>query len=248
MKNSGLTNRILWGLLLVFLSFLFYLLNYAIFKNAHDIFFYLIDDIAFVFIQVLLVTVIIEYLLASREKSNLLQKLNMVIGAFFSEVGTDLLKSFTPFDTSSDMINKHLMISAEWSPQHFKKAKVLLSKRDSDIDCATGNLEDLQKFLADKRGFLLRLLENPNLLEHELFTELLWAVFHLSEELSHRQDVKALPDSDYKHLAVDIKRAYHLLLREWLSYIEHLKNNYPYPFSLALRTNPFDPDTSPQVK
>jgi len=31
---------------------------------------------------------------------------------------------------------------------------------------------------------LLGLLGNPNLLEHDSFTDLLWAVFHLMEELS----------------------------------------------------------------
>jgi hypothetical protein len=73
-------------------------------------------------------------------------------------------------------------------------------------------------------------------------------VFHLADELSHRKTVQHLPDSDYKHLAGDIKRAYRLLLREWVSYMEHLKNDYPYLFSLAVRTNPLNPDASPEVK
>ena len=110
------------------------------------------------------------------------------------------------------------------------------------------NLSQLQKFIVDKRAFLLRLLENPNLLEHQSFTELLWAVFHLAEELSHRKDVTNLPDRDYEHLGGDIKRAYQLLIREWLAHMEHLKNDYPYLFSLAMRTNPFDPEASVQLK
>jgi len=39
----------------------------------------------------------------------------------------------------------------------------------------------------------LRLLENPVLLEHESFTELLRSVFHLSEELEQRDDFGKLP-------------------------------------------------------
>ena len=34
------------------------------------------------------------------------------------------------------------------------------------------------------------------------------------------------------------------LIAEWLAYMRHLKKNYPYLFSLALRTNPFDPQAS----
>ena len=124
----------------------------------------------------------------------------------------------------------------------------ILQNRDFTIDIHKGNLEELRSFIIGKRSFLLRLLENPNLLEHDEFTELLWAVFHLAEELSHRESVTGLPETDYDHLAGDIKRAYGLLVREWLSYMEHLKSNYPYLFSLAIRTNPFNPQASVEVK
>jgi len=57
-----------------------------------------------------------------------------------------------------------------------------------------------------------------------------------------------LPDTDYEHLAGDIKRSYILLVHQWLDYMKHLKDNYPYLFSLAMRVNPFDQDESPIVK
>jgi hypothetical protein len=110
------------------------------------------------------------------------------------------------------------------------------------------DLDGLQKFLAEKIDFLLRLLENPMLLEHESFTDLLWAVFHLTEELGARGKLQALPQSDYEHLAGDMKRIYGLLVYEWLNYMEHLKSNFPYLFSLAMRTNPFDQEASPIVR
>jgi hypothetical protein len=94
----------------------------------------------------------------------------------------------------------------------------------------------------------LLILQNPNLLEHETFTELLWAVFHLTEELAKREDTKNLSAKDYEHLSGDIKRAYTLLISEWLDYMKHLKDKYPYLFSLAIRTNPFDPSASVEMK
>ena len=105
-------------------------------------------------------------------------------------------------------------------------------------------MESLKRILLENGDFVLRLLENQNLLEHESFTELLWAVSHLTEELSHRQNLQNLTDADKKHLAGDMRRAYRLLMLEWLSYMEHLKKEYPYLFSLAVRTNPFDPTAS----
>jgi hypothetical protein len=98
MKKRPLYRQILLGLLLVLLSVLFYLIHFAFFRDAHHIFIYLVGDIAFVFIEVLLVTLIIHQVLSEREKRAMLKKLNMVIGAFFSEVGMSLLKHFWAFD------------------------------------------------------------------------------------------------------------------------------------------------------
>lgn len=126
--------------------------------------------------------------------------------------------------------------------------RMVLENHEYKIDCCAGDLQGLQNFLVRQRSFLLGLLENPNLLEHDYFTGLLWAVFHLAEELSHRARVKDLPDTDYEHLSGDIRRVYQLLVREWLSHMEHLKSDYPYLFSLSVRTNPFDPSASAEVR
>jgi hypothetical protein len=245
--NKNLIQKIVFGLFLILLSVFFYVVHYMLFRDAHHIFIYLIGDIAFVFIEVLLVTLIIHQVLSEREKRSMLNKLNMVIGAFFSEVGTPLLKYFTSFDTNAEQISKHLIVSNDWSPEHFTQMQAVLKRHDYKIDSRVGDLQGLKDFIVGKRAFLLRLLENPNLLEHEAFTELLWAVFHLAEELSHRTTIKDLPETDYVHLSGDVKRVHQLLVREWLSHMEHLKDDYPYLFSLAVRTNPFDPNATPEV-
>ena len=248
MKNHGGIAQIILGLLLVVLSAVFYFLHFIIFRDAHHIFIYLVGDIAFVFIEVLLVTLIIHQMLSHREKRSMFKKLNMVIGAFFSEVGTELLQHFSALDANPKDAAEHLIFAGKWSASKFARSKKSLLRRDIDLHCKRADLEKLRSFIIPKRGFLLRLIENPNLLEHEQFTELLWAVFHLNDELSHRKTITEVPDNDVAHLAGDIKRAYILLLREWIGYMQHLKEDYPYLFSLALRTNPFDPDASVEVK
>jgi hypothetical protein len=67
-------------------------------------------------------------------------------------------------------------------------------------------------------------------------------------ELSHRDDLLELLDTDRKHLEIDISRVYRLLVFEWLRYIQYIKNNYSYLFSLAIRMNPFDPKANAVVK
>ena len=90
-------------------------------------------------------------------------------------------------------------------------------------------------------------MENLNLLEHESFTEILRAVFHLTEELIARKDLQKLPATDKEHLANDIKRAYILLIDEWLGYGKYLQKDYPYFFSLIIRMNPFNENASPII-
>jgi len=89
------------GTTLVILSAIVYFLHFLIFRDVHHIMIYLIGDIAFVFLEVLMVTVVIHELLNRREKRQRLEKMNMVIGAFFSEVGTELLRKISDWDDDS---------------------------------------------------------------------------------------------------------------------------------------------------
>lgn len=240
--------QVLLGLGLIVLSAVVYFIHYVIFRDARHIFIYMIGDIAFVFIEVLLVTLIIHQVLSMREKRAILEKLNMVIGSFFSEVGTRLLKTFSSLDPDSDRIRQDLTVATDWPQERFSDVSKRLKDYEYKLEPAKDDLEDLQSFLIGKRDFLLRLLENPNLLEHESFTDLLWAVFHLTDELAYRVDVRRLPESDYEHLTGDMQRAYAFLVSEWLAYMKHLRDNYPYLFSLSMRTNPFDPTASVVVE
>jgi len=225
-----------------------YMIHYFIFHDVHHIFIYMIGDIGFLFLDVLLVILFIERVLARREKRTIMKKLNMVIGTFFSEVGLELLQKFSEFTQNSQVLEKQLEIKPNWNKKDFKQAIMATQNFPYEIKIEKANLSSLREFLINKRSFLLRLLENPNLLEHESFTDLLWAIFHLTEELALRgEKLKELPDSDYNHLAGDLKRAYSQITTEWVAYTEHLQKSYPFLFSLAARINPMNPHASPLV-
>ena len=85
------------------------------------------------------------------------------------------------------------------------------------------DLPALSDLLSQNSEFLVRLLENPNVLEHETFTSLLQAVFHLKEELAHRPHLDAVPACDLEHLRLDVKRIYSQILLQWLHYLDHIK-------------------------
>lgn len=240
--------QIILGLALIGFSASLYVAQIRLFHSERDTFFYLFQDLAFVPIQVLLVSIIVDQVLRIREKTAMLNKLNMVIGVFFSEAGTQLLRMFSGFDRHFEQMREELLISKDWTDRTFSKVAKDAGNFVCRLDCSQEDLKELKLFLASRRDFLLRLLENANLLEHETFTDLLWAVFHLTEELDARQDPALISGADAEHIAGDMKRAYLILIVEWLAYMKHLKNEYPYLFSLAVRTNPFDPSASPIIK
>ena len=227
------------------LSGITYFIHYLIFRDVHHIFIYMVGDLAFLPLEVLLVVLIIERVLARRERQHKLQKLNMVVGAFFSEIGNHLLRDLLEhFDNRSD-ISRHLNVTDSWTKKEFRKASEFAYNLKVELDCRKIDLEELKVLLSRKRSFLLTMLENPNLLEHDRFTDLLWAITHLDEELEARPSVSGLPDKDLEHLAGDIQRFYDHLASEWLDYVEHLKTKYPFLFSLVLRTHPFQEHPSP---
>ena len=157
------------------------------------------------------------------------------------------MKRIIALDEDFDGVRQNLLINKDWTHRDFAQTRNRMAEYDYTIEVEPETLNELRDFLLAKREFLLRLLENPNLLEHESFTELLWAVTHLAEELAHRDGAYDLPAADYEHLAGDIRRAYVRIIGEWLEYMEHLQRKYPYLFSLAIRTNPFDPTASAEI-
>jgi hypothetical protein len=231
----------------IVLSGIIYFVHYVIFRDVQHIFIYLVGDLAFLPLEVLLVVVIIERILTHRERQAKLQKLNMVVGAFFSEVGNHLLSSLLQKFDNREEISQHLNITEKWTQKDFRKAADFAYELKIEVDCHNIALEGLKAFLSGKRGFLMTLLENPNLLEYDRFTNLLWAVTHLDEELEARPSVTNLPGKDLEHIAVDVSRLYDNLASEWLDYVEHLKSRYPYLFSLVLRTHPFQEHPSAEL-
>ena len=111
--------QVLLGISLVVLSAFVYFIHYLVFHDVHHIFIYFVGDVAFVFIEVLLVTLIIHRLLGEREKRAMLEKMNMVIGTFFSEIGTYLLREFSRFDPQCGELRQHLNRTKDFSEREF---------------------------------------------------------------------------------------------------------------------------------
>jgi hypothetical protein len=243
-----LIERIIIVIVLVSLSAAIFDIHYDIFHDKRFIADYFLGSLAFLPISILMVSLIFERIISSREKSVLMNKLNMVIGSFYSEAGNELLEKLKKHINISNDAMPYLMVNTKWSKKDFKTAEKELKGYFYGLDAREIDLDRLKDFLASKKEFLLRLLENQNLLEHETFTDLLWAIFHVTDELESRKDLKKLSQADLAHLSGDIQRFYVLLAAEWIGYMSHLKVQYPYLFSLAVRKNPFDKNARVEIE
>jgi uncharacterized BrkB/YihY/UPF0761 family membrane protein len=91
---------IAFGAGLVALSAVLYTLHFLIYRDLHHIGIYTLGDIAFLPLEVLLVTLVIHQVLESHDRQQRIEKLNMIVGAFFSAIGTHLLSYLSDNDPS----------------------------------------------------------------------------------------------------------------------------------------------------
>ncbi|MCM1990001.1 hypothetical protein [Oceanirhabdus seepicola] len=227
-----------FGVGLVLLSVVLYSLHYVIFHDPHHLFIFMLGELAFLPLEVFIVGLGLEKIMEKREKAHLIEKLNMIIGVFFTEVGTELLEMLTLCDYKMCKFKSNLKITKEWTDRDFKEAIEVSKNYNFQIAFEEKDLLDIKRFLCSKRDFLLKLLENPNILEHDSFTYFLTAVFHLEEELNFR-DISNLSHEESEHIKEDIIRVYSSIIGQWLLYMKHLKGHFPFLFNSALMMNPF---------
>lgn len=238
------TTNVILGILLLLVSCAVYAAQVSFFHTPGDTLFYFLQDLAFLPVQLVLVTLLVNNLLTVREKKDRLNKMNMAVGAFFGEVGIEMLARLLPMNRRTEPVPPSLNLELDWNKRDFQTAVRQAKGFAFDLDASPENLQALKTLLLEKRQFLLLMLENPSLLEHNTFTDTLLAVFHLTDELTARESLEQLPEPDLEHLAADARRALNHLLVQWFHYAFHLQTNYPYLYSMAVRRNPFQENGS----
>lgn len=246
MKRAN-SNALLFVLLVV-LALAVYILQLTVFQSPRDTAFYFLQDMAFLPLQVAIVSLVLGKILTEREKRDRLKKMNMAISAFFSEAGTAIMIKLVDFAEHHEDFQANLDLGIKWKDADFANALRYYKSGKLSVGCDADSLAPLKSLLLKKRNYMLRMLENPNLLEHDTFTDMLLAVFHVTEELMARDDFGESPTSDIDHLAIDVERALRTILVQWISHMGHLKSDYPYLYSLEVRRNPFHQNNSVMIQ
>lgn len=194
------------------------------------------QDLAFVPIQIVLVTIILNRFLSIIETRRRVKKINVIISSFFVEAGILIMTMMSEFNRNGYDLCRLLKIS-QINKKNKLKVKKSVREFKFDIYADSEKLVELSSVLSKYKAFMINMLENPDLLEHESFTDMLWATFHVADELQTR-DLKTLTKIDIDHLTADIYRAYAAMVIEWINYMVYLYDEYPFLYDLALRKNP----------
>lgn len=252
-----MSKRLSWkakfSIVMVILIIIIYGSNYLVLGDAEHIISYIWTHLGFIPVDILIVAFLLDEIIERKEKEAMLEKLDMLMSTFFSELGNDLIGQLSSVN-KYDADTKTLKSIKNWDEKDFdaKLDELKNASIDFQADITPEEreefLENLRTLLVGKREFIINLINNPNLLEKEEFTGLINAILHLDEELEHRTDLALVNDADFGHLNGDMQRVYNKLVHEWVYYLRYLYKHHPYMIALIIRTNPFDENADVYVK
>lgn len=245
--------KIKFSIIMVIAIIVIYGSNILILKDPEHVISYIWTHLGFIPVDILIVAFVLDEIISKKEKEAMLEKLDMIMSTFFSELGNDLIGQLSSVNAHKADTN-YLQSIKNWDDKDYEnklkeiKNQNIPFKADVAPEEREEYLTNIRDLLINKREFIIGLLNNPNLLEKEEFSGLLTAILHLDEELEHRPDLSKVSDIDFNHLNGDMERIYNKLIHEWIYYLRYLNKHYPYMIALIVRTNPFDENADAYVK
>ena len=207
-----------------------FLVHYLIFGQLENTIYYSLMSLCFIPINILAVTLVFETIMEKHSKNERMNKLNMLVGLFFSDFGFTLLTLIAASDKKIKSLNLDF--------NDLESCSDILKAHSHQIDFQKINYTQLKKLIVDSREILSSLISNENILEHEIFADLLMSLMHLRDEILFVQHME-LTKEEALHLEGDIIRVYKNLSLQWINYLSHLKQFYPYQYKSSIKFNPF---------
>lgn len=216
--------------ILIALSAVMFLIHYLVFGQALNTAYYSLMNLCFIPINSLVVTIILEKLIDYRAKKDRIEKINMLVGIFFTEVGGRLMHLII----DSDKDAKNYITNFE----DLNNIKKCLNEYDYKVDMNNIDLCSIKNILLENNNLFVTLISNENVFQHQIFTDLLMSVVHLRDEIIFMEKDDSL-ELNINHLENDVIRVYKNISIQWISYLEYLNKSYPFLYNNAIRVNPF---------
>ena len=161
--------------ILIALSSIMFFIHYLIFGQALNTAYYSLMNLCFIPINSLVVTIMLEKLIDYRSKKDRIEKINMLVGIFFTEVGGKLMH----FIIDADKDAKNYITNFE----DLNKIKKCLYEYNYKVDMKYIDLCAIKNILVEHNNLFVTLISNESILQHQIFTDLLMSVIHLRDEI-----------------------------------------------------------------
>lgn len=138
-------------LLLLLFSVVVYGIQVSIFQRASDTEFYFLQDMAFLPISVLLVTLGLNTVIVRQERKDKKEQVSVVINEFFAETGTELVIALRSHIANLDEIAPKLQLGSDWLDKDFSMSIAALGKYPFKAELKEDDLYNLRDTLVKKR-------------------------------------------------------------------------------------------------
>lgn len=226
-------------LLLLCASALLYAIHYLIFRDLHHLAIFGLHELAFVPLEVILVTLGLDQLVEKTHREEARSKVSIIETLYFNESGGTMLRYLTSFDPDAARLRELLQVTEDWHSSDFRQAIRQLKSYPFLLDLDRIDFFGLHYHLSQRHEYYRSMLENPALTQSEAFTEMIMKIYLLWEELDGRTNLYQLPEKDRSYLAELLHEIYRELTEYWLDNVYNHSIHNRFRLHRAVESNPF---------
>lgn len=226
-------------LLLLCVSALLYAIHYLIFRDLHHLAIFGLHELAFVPLEVILVTLGLDQLVEKTHREEARSKVSIIETLYFNESGGTMLRYLTSFDPDAARLRELLQVTEDWHSSDFRQAIRQLKSYPFLLDLDRIDFFGLHYHLSQRHEYYRSMLENPALTQSEAFTEMIMKIYLLWEELDGRTNLYQLPEKDRSYLAELLHEIYRELTEYWLDNVYNHSIHNRFRLHRAVESNPF---------
>ena len=159
--SKRLSWKLKFSILMVLLIIIIYGSNYLVLGDAEHIISYVWTHLGFIPVDILLVAFLLDEIIERKEKEAMLEKLDMLMSTFFSEVGNELINQLSTVNKYKAS-TENLKSIKNWEDKDYenklnelKSSTVDFSAIDMGLEDREEFLENLRTLLVDKREFIV---------------------------------------------------------------------------------------------
>ena len=229
------TKRRIWDKLLIALGLIglsaaAYAAHYYFFRDLKYITNYVFLHLSFLPIHALVLGLILDELISYREKASRRRKLNLYLGIFFRQMGSEIFLSAANMAENRKDLDALMSADQSWGKARFRRAREEVAHFPVEMRADAVGLIKLLDLLREHEPEIIAQTRNPMLMEFEDLYRCLLSLFHIIEEMQYRRPVPQMAATEVAHLAKDAGKSLLQLGQLWLGYMEHLKKTHPVLF------------------